>query len=249
MLRLLLCMATLGSTVQLMGQSTNRTFDAANLTGLKLEAKLSEVVLVPGEGDDIEITHTFMVNSEPIQDISELSYSETAGRGLITEVSPTMEQIEERWQNGNIRVLEVNGHQNQNSVITSVLEVRFPAWLPIEVVTEYGAIKGENLSTLSKATSKYGVVELVFDERIPHEDLVVFSKYGEVDITLPENLTADLVLTTEYGNLLSDFDLDVDTERSQEEDHLQHVEAGINGGGSLITCSATYSNIYVRKAK
>lgn len=57
------------------------------------------------------------------------------------------------------------------------------------------------------------------------------------------------MLTTEYGNLLSDFDLDIDTERSQEEDHLQHVEASMNGGGSLITCSATYSNIYVRKAK
>ncbi|MEM6878582.1 MAG: hypothetical protein AAF544_08495 [Bacteroidota bacterium] len=248
MLRLLLCIATLGSTVQLMGQSTNQTFDAANLTELKLEAKLSEVVLVAVEGNEIEIAHTFIVNGEPIQDISELSYTEADGRAVITEVSPTMEQIEERWQNSG-RVLEVNGQQFQNEVITSVLEVRFPSWLDIEIETEYGAIKGENLSTLTRANSKYGVVELVFDERIPHEDLVVFSKYGEVDITLPENLGADLVLTTEYGNLLSDFDLDIDTDRSEEEDHLQHVEASMNGGGSLINCTATYSNIYVRKAK
>jgi hypothetical protein len=117
----------------------------------------------------------------------------------------------------------------------------------------------------------YGSIEATFSGGPPTEDIRLHSTYQDVDLTLPNNTSADLRLNTSYGSMYTDFDLDVKAnmdEGFKKDDHNHEEGHGhcheeckggehdngwltgsINGGGKLISVTASYKNIYLRKLK
>ncbi|MEM6396123.1 MAG: hypothetical protein AAF741_07225 [Bacteroidota bacterium] len=236
-----------------MSQVKTQSFDASDLDKLVIHTQLSEIILVSAESDRIEVTHSLWINGERATDMQELEYEVNEGRASLREVRPTVNDINDVWRNsdGQIEGSFQTYGQNPAQVhsVKSILEVRVPDNLTLEATSDYGAIKGQNLVNLVSVESTYGLVEMIFDDSLPHDDLKLISEYAEVDLTLPDHLGAQLFMATEHGDLLSDFDMEIDVQNSQEDVYLKRVMARLNGGGTRIYCSATYSNIYVRKAK
>ncbi|NJC27598.1 DUF4097 family beta strand repeat-containing protein [Neolewinella antarctica] len=104
----------------------------------------------------------------------------------------------------------------------------------------------------------YGGIEATFSAGPPTEDLRLHSTYSTVDVSLPQTTPATLRLSTGYGAMYTDFDLDVkanmpksDATVRRDRDDSGSKNSGltgtINGGGILINLRATYKDIYVRK--
>ncbi|MEL6843975.1 MAG: hypothetical protein AAFP02_12265, partial [Bacteroidota bacterium] len=70
-----------------------------------------------------------------------------------------------------------------------------------------------------------------------------------VDLTVPRGFNAEVDLTTKYGDLLTDLDIDIDTERSKEKEFYQHVVGTVGSGGARVQCKTPYGNVYLREAK
>lgn len=114
----------------------------------------------------------------------------------------------------------------------------------------------------------YGSIEATFSDGPPTQDIRLHSTYYNVDVTLPNNTKANLRLNTSYGSMYTDFDIDVKAnmdmaEKSEKTDGVPggdhdhdcddcgdgRLTGTLNGGGKLLSLTATYRNIYLRKLK
>lgn len=110
----------------------------------------------------------------------------------------------------------------------------------------------------------YGGIIATFSAGPPKEDIRLHSTYSSIDLTLPKSTAANVRLSTSYGSMYTDFDMDVKANmpegtrsgqgsRNREEscncpdDKSEGLTGTINGGGKLISLRATYKDIYLRK--
>jgi hypothetical protein len=77
-----------------------------------------------------------------------------------------------------------------------------------------------------------------------------------VDISVPSSAKADFHLSSAWGNMFTDLDLDVEyetvsgTEENQEEKrekYAHRLDAKYNGGGVDFNIKSTHGDIYLRK--
>ncbi len=111
----------------------------------------------------------------------------------------------------------------------------------------------------------YGGIETKFAAGPPSQDIRLHSTYANVDLTLPAATKANLRLNTSYGSMYTDFDLDIkagsvvsskgqpssfdywDSEAARKPEEPEGLTGTINGGGKLVSLTASYKNIYLRK--
>lgn len=90
----------------------------------------------------------------------------------------------------------------------------------------------------------YGMVEI----REFNGPLTVQATYGGVDAALVEKNVGELIAETNYGNIYSNLDLDVNKDGAGEEDF--HVLVRANPGtGPRYKFESPYGNVYLRKGK
>jgi hypothetical protein len=90
----------------------------------------------------------------------------------------------------------------------------------------------------------YGMVE------IPQfvGPLSVQATYGGVDASLVEKNVGELVAETNYGNIYSNLDMEVNKDNAREEDFHILVKAN-PGSGPSYRFESPYGNVYLRKGK
>lgn len=135
----------------------------------------------------------------------------------------------------------------------------------LDVSMMYHDVRLSNVYGPAAVNTVYGGIEATYSAGPPAEDLHFHSTYNSVDVTLPNNVKADLRLSTSYGDMYTDFDIDVkanmDKGSKKEEDEYHGCDdcphgnnrgglnGSLNGGGKLISLRATYQDIYLRKLK
>jgi DUF4097 and DUF4098 domain-containing protein YvlB len=136
----------------------------------------------------------------------------------------------------------------------------------LDVSMMYHNVNMSNVYGPVAVNTVYGGIEATYSSGPPAQDLHLHSTYGTVDVTLPKNVKADLRLSTSYGDMYTDFDIDVKANMKEafKEDEHDHEEGrghddckggsnssgltgSLNGGGKLISLRATYKDIYLRK--
>lgn len=100
---------------------------------------------------------------------------------------------------------------------------------PMSIKTVYGSIEG-NFKSLNQDNS-----------------ISLNSVYGLVDIALPSSSKARLSLRTPYGQIYTDFDIDVEQKDGLRELSSKKVNGTINSGGVEMSLKSNYENIYLRK--
>lgn len=136
----------------------------------------------------------------------------------------------------------------------------------LDVSMHYHKVELRNVYGPMSINTIYGGIEATFSDGPPTKAVRLHSTYQDVDVTLPQNTKANLRLSTSYGDMYTDFDLEVKANmgsaaKSVDQKHKGHdhdncgdcpgdnggLTGIINGGGALISLTASYRNIYLRK--
>ncbi|HEY6350859.1 MAG TPA: hypothetical protein VI636_15770 [Candidatus Angelobacter sp.] len=105
-----------------------------------------------------------------------------------------------------------------------------------------------------------GRVKVILDRVDPQKSMAFSSLNGDIDVTFPPDIKANLSLRTDNGEIYSDFDIQVQatapTQTVEDErgkgGHFRvkmdkTVHATLNGGGPEIQFKGFNGNIYIRK--
>jgi DUF4097 and DUF4098 domain-containing protein YvlB len=116
----------------------------------------------------------------------------------------------------------------------------------IEATNHNGTVNLMNVTGTVVAYSYNGRVVVSFREITPGKPMSFTSMNGNVDVTLPTALKADVKLRTDNGGIWTDFDV-LKTASAAAGDRT--INGTINGGGANFDLRTHNGNIYLRKAK
>lgn len=131
----------------------------------------------------------------------------------------------------------------------------------LEISNVNGEITMKNVSGSVLANTINQDITVNFTNITADTPMAFTTLNGDVDVTFPANIKANLKLKTERGEIYSDFDIDVDktptkvTQTTDKEKGLYKITkddwtAGkINAGGAEIMMKTMNGSIYVRKIK
>ncbi|MFC1540832.1 DUF4097 domain-containing protein [Candidatus Latescibacterota bacterium] len=131
----------------------------------------------------------------------------------------------------------------------------------IEVSTMNGDITLTDISGTVLTNTMSGNIEITFKEYAKNKPMSFSAMNGDIDITLPSALKADLKIKSLDGDVNTDFDIEIipisTEERSTGSDNFVGFNIGamlgnniygkINGGGPEIRITTLDGNIYFRK--
>jgi DUF4097 and DUF4098 domain-containing protein YvlB len=131
----------------------------------------------------------------------------------------------------------------------------------IEVNNLNGRVTLKNVAGSVIAHSLNGEVLATLDRIDPSKPMSFSTMNGNIDVTLPETLKANVRIKTDHGEIYSDFDVKlitepvVTTESGKQKDGTYHlrfdrtVRGTINGGGPEFQFTTFNGQIYIRKKK
>ncbi len=143
--------------------------------------------------------------------------------------------------NGNIVVSDVDGELDINNI--------------------NGTVTLNRVAGSAVAHALNGRVVATFTRVDPQKSMAFSSMNGDIDVTFPPDVKANLSLRTDNGEIYSDFDIQVQASTPQQmtEDDRgkggkyrvrmdKTLHASLNGGGPEIQFKNFNGNIYIRKA-
>lgn len=129
----------------------------------------------------------------------------------------------------------------------------------LEVSNINGEIRMKNVAGSVLANTINQDIVVNFTDVTPNTPMAFTTLNGDVDVTFPPTIKANVKLKTERGGVYTDFDIDVDknpakvNQTSDKERGLYKITKDewtygkINAGGSEIMMKTMNGNIYVRK--
>jgi hypothetical protein len=141
--------------------------------------------------------------------------------------------------NGNISVTEVKGE--------------------LEIATVNGKVGLDKITGSATASSVNGLQKVKFSSVTPDTPMAFSTVNGHIDVSLPSSAKATLKMKTEFGEIYSDFDMEIkeEQEKSDKSDKSGHpganigswTTAKINGGGPEFVFKSLNGNILIRKGQ
>lgn len=254
-MRFLLTALLLGAcSLHVFAQGTDQQIDLDGARAVRIYAAFSSVEIITGGTTTLNVAHELVLDGDDRSDLRKLSVEREGETLVIRELKPTAKLLRSQIPSRNQSEHFTHGENGQGSQINGVqvdatLKVTVPAGIKVVVETEYGSIRVEDTPGLVSAKAKYGAVDVIFSAGVPVPALELYSNYGAVDVTIPAGRSLNLDLTTEYGDLLTDLNIDMDTAASKEGDFYQHVVGQIGSGGVTVSCEAPYGNVYLREGE
>ncbi len=150
--------------------------------------------------------------------------------------------------------LELSAFNNGDIVIENVSG-------EIEVNNHNGALKLSGVSGVVVASTFNGDVTVNFIKVAPEKPMSFSTWNGDIDVTFPADIKANVKMKSERGDIYSDFDIKLmATPPSAVEDKRkeggkyrisigEYTSGTINGGGPEFQFNTFNGNIFIRKAK
>jgi hypothetical protein len=150
--------------------------------------------------------------------------------------------------------LELNAHMDGDITVENVTG-------DIEVNHHIGALNLTGISGTVVAHTHAGDVIVTFTKVTPDKPMFFSTWSGDIDVTFPANIKADLKMKSERGEIYSDFDIQIErTLQRVEEDKRaeggkyeisfdKYITGKISGGGPELVFNTYAGDILVRKAK
>lgn len=128
-----------------------------------------------------------------------------------------------------------------------------------EIENVNGGITAEDVSGALVAHTTNGAVKVTLSRIEPGKPMSFVSFNGDVDVTLPAGLSADLAMRSDNGEVYTDFDVDLAATGPVKKEERKGgtyrvtlertLEAQEGGGGPEITMRTFNGDIYVRKGE
>lgn len=116
----------------------------------------------------------------------------------------------------------------------------------LEISARFNHVMMEDVTGPALVNTVYGDLEAKFSSLSQTGPTSLVSVYGDVDVTLPANTKANIVLKTPYGEAYSD--LNIEFPKSDDMRKISStIQGTLNGGGVDLEIKASYDNVYLRK--
>jgi DUF4097 and DUF4098 domain-containing protein YvlB len=130
----------------------------------------------------------------------------------------------------------------------------------VEVHTLNGHLTLTNISGTVTADSQNGPIKVTMDSVDANKPLAFSTLNGEVDLTFPPDLKANLTVKSNHGAVYSDFDVTLGGSRAITEKNGSSdgrfriridntIRGSVNGGGVDLTIRTLNGGVYIRKKK
>lgn len=127
----------------------------------------------------------------------------------------------------------------------------------IEIDNYNDDINCKNISGSAVLSSVDGDIVANFNKVSEDTPMAFTTIEGKIDLTFPENFKAEVKLNSEYGDLFSDFEIEIKKQKQKIEKNKSNgttkysfdewVSGSINGGGAEYLFKSLNGNIYLRK--
>lgn len=128
----------------------------------------------------------------------------------------------------------------------------------MEISNVNGEIRLVNVSGSAVTNTVNGDIRAIFNNISPNQPMAFSNLNGEIDITLPANAKITAKMKSEWGEVFTDFDMNInrtdkgDINTSTESDTYKvsvnnWIYGTINGGGPEYLFKSMRGNIYIRK--
>lgn len=178
-----------------------------------------------------------------------LSVTEDGGTIRVAQVGANGKKVTVRVPNSASVTVEQSTHRGGNLAVENFAG-------SLDVTMLYHEVRLNNVTGAVAVNTVYDDIIAVWD-RAPAQEVRLHSTYSDVDVTLPAAAKFDVRFHTGYGDMFTDFDIQIKSNtRSGNEDtdydrprevNLSTLTGSVNGGGALLSLTATYDNIYLRK--
>lgn len=128
-----------------------------------------------------------------------------------------------------------------------------------ELENANGSIKMKNVSGSALANTINGDLIADFDSILTGTPMAFTTLNGDVDVTLPPTVKANIKMQSEMGEIYSDFDIDINKSTSKakhtNEKGIYKIQQDkwtygkINGGGAEILMKNMHGDVNIRKGK
>ncbi len=110
-----------------------------------------------------------------------------------------------------------------------------------------GSVTIKDVSGPITADVLNGELAVVFNKVNQSSPISLYTTNGEMDVTLPANTPANLLLSTINGNVYTNFDISIPDKDGMKAIATKKVKGAINNGGVDIQLKSTNGTIYLRK--
>ncbi|WP_116127720.1 hypothetical protein [Lewinella sp. IMCC34183] len=191
-----------------------------------------------------------------------LSVTESGGRILVEQVGSGDREVTVNVPNSATVKVEQSTHRGGDLTVTD-----FGGSLDVSMMYHKATLN--NVTGAVAVSTVYDDIIAIWDSA-PTQEVRLHSTYSDVDVTLPASAKADLRLSTAYGEMYTDFDIQMKPNmveatpaetsdrrsewraaraelRESRGSNGQTLAGTIGGGGPLLALTATYDNLYLRK--
>ena len=121
----------------------------------------------------------------------------------------------------------------------------------IEIRTSIGQIELVDVTGPITANSSVGSIDVIFVHVNQNAPITIMTSTGDVDVSLPQNTKANLVLKSRMGTVFTNFDLKTPPGKNgmKKVGANRSIVTKLNDGGVNIRLSSNMGNVYLRKKK
>jgi hypothetical protein len=233
---------------------------------IKLEFEYGDISIEKHSGSELLIEGNVYVNGESGVDNFKFDSNQTSST-LRIKVEADFEDVEPRLtivKNDGTRIYKsgnnfnLRGYSDEEGVekvingvdVDAKFTIKVPSDVKLEVHNTYGDVSISEYWDKMNIHSTYGSVDLVLNNPPAQPNFRASSTYSDVDLTLPETANASLRMTTGFGQIFTDMNLETEI-RPQSEgcENGEDIKATLNKAVGSINLDARYSNVYLRKKK
>ncbi len=251
----------------LTAQNLNKTIDVGSATMINISSDYPSIEIHTGEGTDLIVEGYILANGLPLDDVVDIKWNKaTSSLSFVTDIDLAKKKTKNRKssnldhlskeelkslikssRNGNNH----KGHSYFDGQNNWNLETHIIIYLPkgmtkIDVDMVYGGFEMDHIARDVNVYNKYGKIEIESDANM--DDCVLESTYASVTLRAPSNVATDYRLQSNYGEIFTDVDINVNRGASTHQAYKTIIVGSIkNGGNQSIKMRSDYSNIYLHK--
>ena len=245
----ILCLVTLAQTVE-------KNFNLNGSSSFSIVADYPGIVVHAGDQNEVRVVADASINGIPVSQALEFDWNSSSNT---LEIKTDMD-IWEDWTDEEMeKYLEEmdcedikeqwlkKGKKWNNWSFDSDVNVYLPSKVrDLNIKSTYGSVVIDEISSKTRVFNTYGSIKASANQGFDHCDLE--STYSKVTLNLKEANRSNVTLRSDYGEIYTDMDLDIDTKKSTHKQFKSIIKATLNNGGSNeISLRSDYSNVYLKK--
>ena len=248
----LLCLTVFGSA-----QEVNETFSKGAGDAITIKADYPGIEILRGTGSNVRVEGSLIINGIPAPKAMDIKWNKASNTLTVeTDIEYAEDMTSEEWEAyvekldcDSLKRLYVHNNYGRygNWNFDGDIRVYVPVSFQItKVRSTYGSIDMQYLSPQVDVFNTYGSINARLDNRV--DDIDLTSTYSKVTLEIPSGSDSDVRMESHYGELLSNLDLDIDSNKSVHKQFKNIIYGKLNsGGGTQVKLRSDYGDVILKK--